>query len=36
LDLYSASSLNQHTEDRHVTPLGHNIVIPSQPLLVFW
>ena len=32
LDLYSASSLKQQSVDRHVAPLGHIILIPSQPL----
>ena len=27
LDLYSASSLKQQSADRHVTPLGHIILI---------
>ena len=31
LDLYSASSLKQQSADRHVAPLGHIILIPSQP-----
>jgi len=29
LDFYSASSLKQQSADRHVTPLGHIILIPS-------
>jgi hypothetical protein len=29
-DCYSASSLKQHSVDRHVSPLGHIILIPSQ------
>jgi len=32
LDLYSASSLKQLSADRHVAPLGHIILIPSQPV----
>ena len=32
LDFYSASSLKQHSEDSHVAPLGHIILIPSQPV----
>ena len=32
LDSYSASSLKQQSVDRHVTPLGHIILIPSQPV----
>ena len=30
LDLYSASSLKQQSADRHVTLIGHIILIPSQ------
>ena len=32
LDFYSASSLKQQFADRHVAPLGHIILIPSQPI----
>ena len=32
LDLYSASSLTQQSAGRHVAPLGHIILIPSQPV----
>jgi len=32
LDFYSASSLKQQSADRHVAPLGHIILIPSQPV----
>jgi len=32
LDFYSASSLKQQSADRHVAPLGHIIMIPSQPV----
>ena len=32
LDFYSASSLKQQSEDRHVTPCRHIILIPSQPV----
>jgi hypothetical protein len=32
LDFYSVSSLKQHSADRHVAPLGHIILIPSQPV----
>ena len=32
LDFYSASSLKQQSAGRHVTPLGHIILIPSQPV----
>ena len=30
LDFYSASSLKQQSAGRHVTPLGHIILISSQ------
>ena len=32
LDFYSASSLKRQSEGRHVAPLGHIILIPSQPV----
>jgi hypothetical protein len=32
LDFYSASSLKQKSKDIHVAPLGHIILIPSQPV----
>ena len=32
LGFYSASSLKQQSAGRHVTPLGHIILIPSQPV----
>jgi hypothetical protein len=32
LDLYSASSLKQQSAGRNVTPFGHIILIPSQPI----
>ena len=32
LDFYSASSLKQQFAGRHVTPLGHIMLIPSQPV----
>ena len=32
LDLHSASSLKQQSVDRHVAPLGHIIIMPSQPV----
>jgi hypothetical protein len=32
LDLYSANSLKEQSLGRHVTPLGHIILIPSQPV----
>jgi len=34
LNLYNASSLKQQSADRHVAPLGHIILIPSQPVFV--
>ena len=34
LDFYSASSLKQQSTDRHVAPLWHIILIPSQPVFV--
>ena len=32
LDFYCASTLKQHSADRHVAPLGHIILIPTQPV----
>ena len=32
LDFYSACSLKQQSAGRHVAPLGHIIMIPSQPV----
>ena len=32
LDFNSASSLKQQSSGRHVAPLGHIILIPSQPV----
>jgi hypothetical protein len=32
LDFHSVSSLKQQFADRHVAPLGHIILIPSQPV----
>jgi hypothetical protein len=32
LDFYSASSLEQRSAGRHVAPLGHIVLIPSQPV----
>ena len=32
LDFYSASPLKQQSAGRHVAPLGHIILIPSQPV----
>ena len=34
LDFYSASSLKQQSADRHVAPLWHIILIPSQPVFL--
>ena len=31
-DFYSASSLKQQSTGRHVAPLGHIILNPSQPV----
>jgi hypothetical protein len=33
-DFYSASSPKQQSADRHVTLLGHVILIPSQPVFL--
>jgi hypothetical protein len=33
-DFHSASSLKQQCADRHVAPLGHMTLIPSQPVLL--
>ena len=35
LDFYSASSLKQQSAGRHVAPLVHIILIPSQPVFPF-
>jgi hypothetical protein len=32
MDFYCASSLKQQSTDRYVAPLGHIILIPSQPV----
>jgi len=32
LDFYSACSLKQQSAGRHIAPLGHIILIPSQPV----
>ena len=32
LNCYSASSLKQQSANRHIAPLGHIILIPSQPV----
>ena len=32
LDFYSASALKQQSAGRYVAPLGHIILIPSQPV----
>ena len=34
LDFYSTSSWKQQSAGRHVAPLGHIILIPSQPVFV--
>jgi hypothetical protein len=34
LDLYSVGSLKLQCADIHVAPLGHIILIPSQPVFV--
>jgi hypothetical protein len=34
LDFYSASSLKQQSVGRHIAPLWHIILIPSQPVFV--
>ena len=34
MDFYSAGSLKQQSAGRHVAPLGHIILIPSQPVFV--
>jgi hypothetical protein len=34
-DFYSASSLKQQSAGKHVAPLGHIILIPSQPVFAF-
>jgi hypothetical protein len=36
LDFYSASSLRQQSVGIHVAPLGHIILIPSQPVLALY
>jgi hypothetical protein len=36
LDFYSANSLKQHSTGRHVAPLGHIILIPSQPVFALF
>jgi len=33
--LHRASSLKQQSLDRHDAPLGHIILIPSQPVFAF-
>jgi Ca2+-binding RTX toxin-like protein len=33
--IYSASSLKQQSAGRHDAPLGHIILIPSQPVFAF-
>ena len=34
LDFYSDISLNQQSAGSHVAPLGHNILIPNQAVVV--
>jgi hypothetical protein len=34
LDFNSASSLKQQSAGRHIAPLGHNILIPKQPVFL--
>ena len=34
IEFYSASSLKQQSVGRHVAPLGHIILIPSQPVFL--
>ena len=34
LNFYSASSMKQQSTGRHVAPLGHIVLVPSQTLLV--
>jgi hypothetical protein len=34
LDFYSASSLKQQSAGRHVAPLGHIILVLSQPVFL--
>jgi hypothetical protein len=36
LDFYSANTLKQQSADRHVAPLGHIILILSQPVFAFF
>jgi hypothetical protein len=36
LDFYSASSPKQQSAGRHVAPLGHIILIPSQPIFALF
>jgi len=36
LDFHSASSLKQQSAGRHVPPLGHIILIPSQPVFALF
>ena len=35
MNFYSGGSLKQHSAGRHVAPLGHIILIPSQPVFAF-
>ena len=36
LDFYSASSPKQQSTGRHAAPLGHIILIPSQPIFALF
>ena len=36
LDFYSTNSLKQQSAYRHVAPIGHNILIPSQPVFALF
>ena len=36
VDFYSVSPLKQQSADRHVAPLGHNILILSQPVFALF
>ena len=35
-DFYIASSVKQQSTDKHVAPLEHIILIPSQPVFAFF
>ena len=36
LEFYSASTLKQQSAGRHVAPLGHIFLIPSQPVFLLF